>query len=235
MATPQSPTVAQVISDVRNDLNSVSLDGHLPSRYLHNKLIDTAKLFMKREADDRRIQQYQSIWVTVDSFEMEETPLVGCSDIPIPSCTKVMKSKLQLPAIYSTRYGYLLNISSVDYNREYMQFTPRAYAQAKTRRYHNPDKRYFWIYNGYLIIPDSLVQSVTLRAVFCYKDQGLKLDSCNDPSCIRLLDQEFTAPGHLLDDIKSKTVQVIAGIRDKIPSDEYPNLNSLEKNSPLSK
>jgi|GEM_PF-1782997 hypothetical protein len=234
-STPQSPTVRQVISDVKNDLNAVTLDGYIPAKYIHNKLIDTAKLFIKREADDRRIQQYPSIWVTIDNFEMESSNLIGCADISVPHCERVMKSKLKLPAIYTTRYGYLLNASSLDYGRDYTQITPRAFAKTKSRRYQNPNINYFWIYNGYLVIPDSLVQSITLRAVFCDKAQGLKLDSCETPSCIRLLDQEFTAPGHLLDDIKSATVQKIAGVRERIQPDEYPNLDELEKKSPVSK
>lgn len=234
-STPQSPTVNEVISDVRNDLHAVNLDDYIPARYLHNKLIDTTKLFIKREGDDRRFQLYPSIWVTIDEFDMEESTLIGCSDISIPNCTGIMKSKLKLPAIYTTRYGYLLNISSLDFDRNYTQITPRDYVKTKTRRYQDPNKRYFWIYNGYLVIPDSFVQSVTLRAVFCDKSQGLMLNSCVDPGCIPVLDQEFTAPGHLLDDIKSYTVQKIAGVRLRIPEDQYPNLDNLEKKSPVSK
>lgn len=234
-STAQSPTVNQVISDIRNDLHSVNLDDWIPAKYIHNKLLDTAKLFIKREGDDRRFQLYPSIWVTIDEFEMIESDLIGCSDISIPYCTKVMKSKLQLPAIYTTRYGYLLNISSVDFNKNYIQTTPRIYSQIKSRRYQNPGLRYFWIYNGYLIIPESMVQSVTLRAVFCKKDEGLKLENCRESGCIKLLDQEFTVPGHLLDDIKSYTIQKIAGIREKILPSEYPHLNQLEKKSPVSK
>lgn len=234
-SAPQSPTVNQVISDVRNDLNAVNLDDYIPARYLHNKLLDTAKLFMKREADNMKLQLYPSIWVTIDNFEMEDSTLIGCSDIAIPKCDRVMKSKLQLPAIYTTRYGYLLNISSVNYGREYTQITPREYAAIKNRRYKDPNKRYFWIYNGYLIIPDAMIETVVLRAVFCDKAQGLRLDACTEPGCIMLLDQEFTVPGHLLDDVKNATVQKILASRKQIQPDEYPNLDSLEKKSPVSK
>lgn len=234
-SAPQSPTVNQVISDIRNDLRAVNLDDYIPAKYLHNKLLDTAKLFIKREADNMKLQLYPSIWVTIDMFQMEETTLIGCSDVAIPKCDKIMKSKLQLPAIYTTRYGYLLNISSLDYNRNYTQITPRDYANIKTRRYQDPNKRYFWIYNGYLVIPDAMVESVTLRAVFCDKAQGLKLEGCGTSSCIRLLDQEFTVPGHLLDDVKNATAIKILSGRQRVQPDEFPNLDSLEKKSPVSK
>lgn len=232
-----SPTVNQVISDVRNDLRAVSLDDYIPAKYLHNRLLDTAKLFMKREADNMKLQLYPSIWVTIDSFQLEQSTLIGCADVAIPHCDKVMKSKLRLPAIYTTRFGYLINISSLDYNAkfDYTQVTPKEYSQIKTRRYQNPNKRYFWIHNGYLTIPDTLVEEVTLRAIFCDKAEGLRLEGCGEPDCIRLLDQEFTVPGHLLDDVKSYTVQKIAGVRQRMVPDEFPNLDVNEKKSPVSK
>lgn len=229
------PSVSQVISDVRQEINAVSLDGYIPAKFLHSKLIDAARLFIKREADDRRLYLYPNIWVTIDDFELEESSLIGCSEISVPSCNKIMKSKLKLPEIYTTRYGYLLNISSIDYTKNYIQTTPRDYNKIKNRKFQNPNLRYFWIYNNYLVIPDAMVQSVVLRAMFCDKAAGLRIEGCKDPGCIKTLEQEFVAPGHLLDNIKDFVVQKIAGIKDKIPEDTFPNLNPLEKKSPVSK
>jgi hypothetical protein len=223
------PTVSEVISDVRNDLNRVNLDGYLPSKYLHSRLLGVAKLFMKREADDRRLYLYPDIWVTINDLEMGETNLIGCSDLAIPYCTKIMKSSVKLPEIYTTRYGYLLNISSVDYGKNYTQTTPKDYIKIKSRKYQNPNLRYFWIYNNHLVIPEAMVKSVTLRAIFCDKAQGLRIEGCNQPECIKTLEQAFTVPGHLLDNVKDFTVKSIAGVKDKIQPDEYPNLNLNRK------
>jgi len=229
------PTVRQVISDVRQDLNRVTLDGYLTAKYLHSKLLDKAKLFMKREADDRKLQLAQDIWVTINDFEMEDSSLVGCADIAVPHCTRIMISKKALPEIYTTRYGFLMNVQSMDYSRPYIQTTPREYAKIKQRRFQNPNLRYFWIYNNKLVIPESMVESVTVRAIFCDKAEGLKVEGCNQAACIRTLDQTFTVPEHMLDDVKNATVLAIAGIRDKIPQDTYPGLNELVKTSPVKK
>jgi hypothetical protein len=223
------PTVSQVISDVRQELNAVSLDGYIPAKFIHSKLLDAAKLFIKREADDRRLYLYPNVWVTIDDLELAETELIGCADIAVPYCTKIMKSTVRLPEIYTTRYGYLLNISSVDYTRNYIQTTPKQYNSIKNRKYQDPNLRYFWIYNNHLVIPEAMVKSVTLRAMFCDKAQGLRIEGCKDPGCIKTLEQEFTVPGHLLDNVKDYTVQKIAGVKLKIPKDEYPNLNEGRK------
>jgi hypothetical protein len=229
------PSVKEVISDVRQSLNRVSFDGYLPAKFLHSKLLDAARLFIKREADDRRLYLQPDIWVTINAFEMEEVPLIGCSDISVPQCTKVMKSILKLPQIYSTRYGYLLNVSSIDYDKNYIQTTPKEYSSIVKLRYRNPKLRYFWIYNNHLVIPNAMVQTVTLRAMFCDKAQGLKVEGCDQEDCIKTLDQEFTVPGHLLDNVKDYVVMKIAQVRDRIPSDNYPDLNDSRKDSPQAK
>ena len=232
---PVSRTVRQMISDVRQDLKSVNLDQFIPASYIHRKLIDTAALFIKREADNMRLQVYPDMWVTVDNLVMEESTLIGASDIFVPNCVKIMRSVKELPRIFTTRFGYVLNISSIDYSGDYFQTTPRDYNNKMNRRFQNPTQRYFWIYNNHLVIPNSFVQSLTLRALFANKADGLKLNGCDSLGCIRMLDQEFPAPSHLIDDIKKATVIDIASIREKLIPSEYPHMNELEKVSPKTK
>lgn len=230
-----SPSVRQFISDIRQDLKSVNLDQWIPAYYIHNKGIDKAALFIKREADNMKLQYYPDIWVTVDDLIMEPSQLVG-ADLGVPDCTNAMVSIKELPRIFTTRFGYAANVSSIDFSGDYFQTTPRDYNAKTKRRFKNPKQRYFWIYNNHLFIPDSLVKVVTLRAIFANKKQGLELAGCGLlDTCIRMLDLEFPAPGHLLDDIKKATVIDIASIREKITESEYPNLNELKKTSPLSK
>lgn len=227
-------TVNEFISQVRNALNVVNLDDYIPAKYIHRKGLQVAKLFMKREGEDRRIYQYPDIWVTVDDFRMKESSLIGCSDIDVPDCTKVMKSVLKLPEVFTTRYGYLMNISSIDNSTNYIQKTPREYAQLQNRRYKNPRDRYFWIYNNYVIVPDASVETLVLRAIFPNKADGLKLNACDDCGCIKVLDQTFPVPVHLEEDVVNATVQRIL-TRKQIPADQFPNMDDEEKKSPLSK
>lgn len=230
----QSPPVKEAISRVRMGLNAVSLDKYLPAKYIHGKLLDTAKLFMKREGDDRRFDLYPSIWVTIDELEMEPSTLVSAS-IPVPHCERIMKSIKKLPEIYTTRYGYLANLSSSDYSTPYTQTTPRKYANIRDRRIRDRSLRYFWIENGHLVIPESFVEIVKLSAIFCNKAHGLRVDGCHQDHCISILDEAFTVPPHLFDDVIKATVMEIAGTREKMPPSEYPNLNEYKKEAPLAK
>jgi hypothetical protein len=231
----ESRTVGEMLSDVRQDLHAVNLDEWIPGYYIHRKLIDNTGLFLKREADGMRMQQYPDIWVTVDDVTMEESQLVGAYQIDVPDCTRVMVSTKKLPRIFTTRFGYLINISSIDYSGKYVQTTPDDFNNKSRRRFQDPTQRYFWIYNGKLIIPRSFVQSVTIRAIFANKKDGLKLNGCDYTGCYSNLDFAFPAPGHMLADIKKATVMELASIREKIPPSEYPHLNELQKTSPHAK
>lgn len=227
-------SVREVISEVRNDLRANSMDEWLPSKYIHSKLQGSASLFIKREADDRRLQRYPELWVVVECFEMEEVPLVECCNLDIPNCKTVMRSKKKLPSLYSTRYGYCLNISSVDYDRDYFPTTPKEYKYIMNREYQDKSKRYFWIENGHLIIPGSMVEVVRVRGMFINKAEAVRLNTCGDGDCVNFLDQEFVAPEHLLKNIKEATVASILGSNKQIQPDELPNLNANEKTNPKS-
>ena len=230
-------TVRQAISDVRNSLNSINLDDWISARYIHSKLIDTTSLFLKREADERRLFLYPDIWTTIESFKLEEKPLITCSSISVPECDTVMRSIHKLPKLFSNRYGYFIQINSIDFDKNYTQTTPEMYKRDMGRRYRDPGKRYFWLYNDYLVIPNATVESVTVRGIFVNKAHALKTDDCDDcgNTCISMLDQEFPAPIHMMNDIKDFTVKSIAGTKKSIQADQYANLNSDEKDSKVSK
>lgn len=227
-------TVREVISELRNDLRSVSIDEWIPAKYIHMKLIGFASLFIKREADDRRLFRYSNIFTTIKCLPMVEDDLINCCDISIPNCTKVMRSKDKLPKIYTTRYGYLANVTAVDYDKDYIFTTPAQYKYTKSRRFVDLSKRYYWIENGYLIIPDSMVSAVTFKAMFVNRADALKLECDAEETCYRLLDEEFIAPEHLLHDIKNATSTELINTYKRFQPDEMQNLNSAEKTNPAS-
>lgn len=227
-------TVREAISEVRNDLRLNKIDEWVPSKYIHHKLKGTASLFIKREADDRRLQKYLDIWATIECLEMEEVPLIQCCSIDIPNCKMVMRSKKKLPESYSTRYGYALNVSSVDYDRNYLATTPRDYGNILNREYADKSLRYYWIENGYLIIPDSMVESVRVRGVFLDKSSVLRMNTCNEENnCVSLLDSIFVVPEHLLKNVKDATTSAIINSYSQLQPDELPNMNANEKTNPL--
>lgn len=225
-------TIREVISEIRNNLRSISIDEWVPAKYIHLKIIGFASLFIKREADDKRIFRYSNLFTTIKCLPMVEDNLINCCDISIPNCTKVMRSKDKLPRIYTTRYGYLATVTSLDYDKDYIFVTPAQYKYTQTRRFVDPTKRYYWIENGYLIIPNSMVSSVTFKALFVNRAEALRLECDAEETCFRLLDEELIVPEHLLQDVKNATTTDLINTYKRLQPDELVNLNSAEKTNP---
>jgi len=174
---------------------------------------------------------YTDVWTHI-CVEMVEDDLVNCCNLSIPSCTKVMRSKEKIPEIYTSNYGYLMNVTSSDYVRDYNPTTAQQYKYIKSREFQDRTKRYFWFNNGHIVVPDSMVAFLNIQAMFINKAEALRIDCNNANACIRLLDVDFTAPPHLWDNIKDATTIDIAKTYEQIQPDEMQNLNSNEKTNP---
>lgn len=222
------PTNRQIISDIITDLRAANLDDKVSKRFILNKLRAYAKTFIRQDAESRRLLNITDLWTDVSCVEMCEAPLVDCCNEDIPDCTTVMRSKHKIPPTYETSYGELLEVFNPTYAKEFRQTTPKAYKNIKLREFRDKRIKYYWLSNGYLIIPDSMVRTVTLRGVFEDPAAAKKLDSCyseNNP-CISLLDQPFVCPDYLESVIKQATLQDLFGYYKRVTTDESPNLNN---------
>jgi hypothetical protein len=228
--------VGEFISEVRNTLRSASVDEWIPGKLIHYKGISYSALFLKREADDKRLHKYTNLWTTIPCLEMVEDDVINCCSEFIPNCTKVVRSKEKLPDLYSTRFGYLIQVYSLDYSKQYTIASPRQYKYYQMGTFKDPRKRYAWLENGYLVIPDTMAKSVIVKGMFTDKSKALALsckdEDSTDTSCVSLLDQDFVIPEHLIADVKNAVVKELAEIYKRIQPDEYQNLNSLEKTNP---
>lgn len=225
-------TNREFISEIRNNLQSISPDVWIPGAYILSKGRGFASLFIKREADDKRLFRFSDLYTPIRCLDMEERDLVDCCDINIPNCKTVMKSKKQLPDVYSSRFGYLMNVSAVDYDRDYIPTIPQQFKYIQSREFVDNKNRYFWLDNGYLITPvinNITPVRLTVRGMFIDKAAALKLDECGSKNCIRMLDQDFIAPEHLLQEIKDAVTKDLLGSFKQIQPDELTDSNSINK------
>jgi hypothetical protein len=227
--------IREFISEIRNSLRSIDPDTWVPGKFIYSKGTGITALFIKREADDKRLFRYTELWTPINCLEMEEQDLIQCCNVSIPNCKKVMVSKETLPKMYSTRFGYLLNVSSVDYDKDYTPTTPQSFKYTQSREFIDKGKRYFWFEKGRVVIPivsetQAGPEVVTVRGMFIHKADALKLDSCvEENKCALFMDQEFIAPEHLLQDIKNATVIDILKTNRQIQPDENSDLNANRK------
>lgn len=222
-------TNRQAISDIITDLRAVNLDDKVPKRYILNKLRDFAALFIKRDAEMRRLLNVSDLWVDVQCVEMCEVPLVECCDVDIPDCTLVMKSKKKIPQTYETIYRELIEIYNPTYAKEFKQISPKEYKNIKLRRFQDKRIKYYWFSNGHLIIPDTFVEVVNIRGAFLNPAEAKALNSCESSdknACISLLDEQFVCPDYLLPVIKQEVLKDLFNFYKRVITDESPNQNA---------
>lgn len=225
-------TNRQIISDIVNDLRALNLDDRVSKKYILSKLRSYASLFIKRDGDTRRLVNISEIWTNVPCVELCEVPIVECCNIDIPNCKTVMRSRKKLPEILQVLYKELLQVFNPIYGKEFIPTTPQQYKNIISREFVDRRLKYYWIANGYLIVPDALVTIVTLRGVFLSPAEAIKLNSCipaNEQECISILDQPFTCPDYLVSVVKSETLKDLFNFYKRVVVDEAPNLNTNEK------
>jgi hypothetical protein len=231
--------IGDLISEIRNDIRALNIDDFIPPKYIFNKLKGYCSLFIKRDSDNRRLFKLNNLWTTITCLSLQKSSLIQCCDIDIPSCKSVMKSVLQLPELYSTIYGNLINVTSVDGSTVYLQSSPNQYKDLFNREYYNKKQKYFWIENNYLIIPDTEVEVVTVRGMFINGAEAKKLNNCekqiassnsnSNKNCTSILDEEFVCPDYLLAVVKQETLKDILNGFKRIIVDEVPNGNNSDK------
>lgn len=225
-----SQTVRELISEITENVKAKGVDKHLPGKYIHKKAQGIAALFIKRDADSGRLFAYTDAWATIGCMDMIEEDLIKCCNVQIPNCTTVCRSKEKLPKAYTSRFGYLMVIYALDIQKTYTLTTPENYISTLSREYKDPDVRYAWIENDYLVTPH-FTKKVRIQILALNKADAIKLNcTCDERDCVSVLDQEFTVPEHLLDNVKDKLTIDILKTNGASQADELTNLNENEKN-----
>ena len=202
--------VKELISTIRNELNSITLDDRKSNRFIFSKVINYANIIIKRESDSRRLFNSTEIYKE-ENIKLHEVDMF--ENIFIKSCKTVNKSVKELPSFYSSIYGGLINIYSLD-NTLFKSTTVENYKNISNREFKSKDK-YYWITNNYLVIPDTTIKEVKVRYI-------PKLDFNIN------LSDELYIPNWLIADIIKLVVQDIRGTLS-IPKDENPDMNSNTK------
>ncbi len=216
-------SIREFIATVKHNLNSSSLDTYISNEYIYNVGISISKLLIKRESDTRRLFRNTSNFKYINCIEMEEVPISECTMIAIPNCKRVMRSKVPLPSIFSSIYGSIMFVFNIDKSKDYIETNPINYKSIVSQEFKSKTKGYFWIENGYLVIPDSQIEVVTIYALF-----STPIDIEGNNSCGKILDMDFPSIEYLLSSVIDLTTQSLLTGK-QLPPDENSNLNAIER------
>ncbi len=211
-------TVREDIAQVRKLVNSVNYDTRLSNRFIYNKLIDVAKLIVRRDVS---IYKSPELFRTIECVQLELDDLKTCTNIFIPDCKSVMRSVNKIPKAYLSKSGSIVMVYSVDKSVQFQQTTPSSFTNIYKREFKGPQK-YFWIQNDYLYIPDSYISEVVVDGIF--------IDNSWMTPCGKILESESSLPDGLRTDIIRVTAGELASVMKRIPEDESAELNTNKIN-----
>lgn len=210
-----SQSIRQACSDILNELNAHNLDDRLSFRLIKNLLFDKAAVFVKQDSVYRTLFKLNELWKTVDCVEFEDGSLSDCYQT---GCDRIRISTIKLPDTYQTNYGYAIKVFNVNYSKEFLLIQPQLYRDIKNRPFPT-NNGYFWIQNGYIIIPDSDIEVAVVLGMF--KEDAV----LNDCECPKPLDSNFSFPDYIVTIAKQEVLKELLGGNKQISKDDIPDLN----------
>lgn len=220
-------TNREIVSRIRNDLNSINKDSRKSRRYILKTLRDKASFLIAQKMNDRSLFREDNLYDVVECFELESIEVVKCDIIEFRRCKSIMKSKCKIPKLIYSRYGSSLKeVTGIDNEIEFKATTPSQYRRDKIRGF--SDYNYYYIKDEYLYLIDSEVERVNLYLITTETEKINECSACKECDCKSLWDYEFKVPSKLTEVVIAETLkEILPSIQ--IPTDENPNLNSNEK------
>lgn len=219
---------SELVSRVRNGLNSINKDSRIPKRYILRLATDKAIFFMAQKFRDRSLFKESNIFRTVPCFEMKKIDKVNCDIVEFRTCNSVMRSVSKLPRVIFFKYGSSLKeVTNLDDGFEFKPTTISKFRRDKNRREFGPDS-FFYIKDDYLYLPESEVKRVNL---YLYTPNGYEADranACAENKCLDPWDSEFICSDKLMDLVVTETIKEVS-MRLQVPEDTNPNLDPNQK------
>lgn len=204
-----------IVSDLASSVRSFNKDDRISFRYLARLFKSKIAYFLRIESKTREIFKEFGIWQTINCIELCDVPTNSCGYID--NCHTLKRSRIRIPEAYSTIYGPIVKVYSVDRRQEFKFIYSGQYKDYTMREY-NPNKNVFWIEDRYIFVPDSSIESVI---VMILADDSIEVDKLNGCSeCLSPLDGEITYPDYLITLAKQEALKEISGIYKRTVEDE---------------
>ena len=214
----------EITSRIISTLKSNSKDGRLSRRLVLSVAESKAKFLISQKLNDKSLHREQNLYQTISCIEMITQDTVRCPIIEFRRCNSLQRSKLKLPELIHSRYGHSLKeVLSVDENTSFINITPTQYRLNKDRSL-KVKGNYFYVKDGYLYLPDSEIQSVTLIILTQDLYDLYAISECKNGECKSAWDYEFICPDKLLEVVIQETIKELS-ITKQIQEDVNPNLN----------
>ena len=225
-------TNAEFVSRIIGDLKGLTKDGRISRRLVLSIGQDKAKFLMSQKLDELTLFREDGIISTITCFEMENVPLIECDLVDVPNCKSVMKSVKKLPeGLFGKMGSGILSVSSIDGSRTFDYTNIRNYKQIKKMRHLRNAEKYYFIQNGYIYLPNSEVEMLTIQMFALKTFEIEKVSACCDDQkiCQSYWEYPFVCPDRFYDLVTRDTLAELANIYRTSVEDTNPNLDPNQK------
>lgn len=225
-------TNREFVSRAIGELRLISKDNHVSRRLVLSIGRDKASMLMIQKLDEMTLFKEDGIISYIDCFDLENVPTISCGIYEFKFCKSVMKSVKKLPiGIFGKNGSGILMVSTIDGLEVFQYISPRGFANLQKRKFLINKDKYYTIKDGYLFLPDSEIETVTLSMFALDKSEIDKVSSCCEPEqkCKTKWEYEFVCPQRFFDVVARDTAQELAGIYRTAVVDENPNMDENQK------
>ena len=212
-------TISESVSRIRNSLKAVSEDAFVTDRYIYSVVMKYGQTLIKREQRLDRLIDSNSLFTTIPCIELIEVDKIEACCMDIKTNCTIKRSKDKIPSITDLSSGPMIrSLTTLDYSVEALYTQPSIYANmTKTSGFKYNKKKYYWIKDGYIYIPDVEWEAVRLDAVF--EEDVSALICGNDPKDCKLSqDNNMNIPEYLFSEAEGMAVKEIM-MTAQIPGD----------------
>lgn len=217
-------TIRQVISQIDTDMKA-TIDTRIAPKAIWTKFVFNLASILKQVNETKRVWKSSDSWYKIKCIDMQVVSAADCSEIAPLVKEYISKSVQRLPATYTSSAGDMIrDINAIfPYGKNYILVTPKEYAKIRNREFQDLSIGYAFIIDGYLYIPDSEVEKVSVTGAWINPKEAAILNG-EDP-CKPFLDYNVYMPEYLIKAVHDMVLQDLAGVNLKVTKDENPNLN----------
>ncbi len=223
-------TNGEFVSRVINGLSFLNKDEHVSRRYILSVGQNKSKFYISQKLSDKSLFREANLFKTIECFPLKEESTIKCGIYEFSRCETLMKSKFKIPGLIFNKLGSsIISVTSIDGEVNLIPTTLKSFSISKDRVYSKLIKqKFYYIQDGYLYIPDSEVEAVTITYI-PFDESGISSVSCDSSNnCKSIWDLQFIVPDKLSEQVIQETINEVSTLR-KVQSDENPNLNKNEK------
>lgn len=226
-------TNGEFVSRVINGLRAINIDDHISRRYILNIGQNKSKFYIAQKLTEKTLFRETNLFRTIECFKLDEEETLKCGVHEFMRCDSLMKSRKKIPGLVFNRLGSsVVSITSLNGDIEFQPTTPKSYKNSKDRRYvQKLGVKHFYIKDGFLYLPDSTVEYVTITYIPFDETEVEEVSQCGNETnegCKSVWDYEFIVPDKLSEQVVTETIQEVFNSK-RVPVDTLPNLDENQK------